>query len=65
MDKHVTNYNTIRTPIVKPIDNLKPEGNIEFVDRKPYQPAEKVIATRPKDNLFVSGEFTGELIILG
>lgn len=49
----------VREPLKKPIDHLKPEGEIEFVDKKPYKPAEKVVATKPQDNLFVSGEFNG------
>lgn len=51
----------VRTPMVKPVDHLKPEGEIEFVDKKPYKPAEKVVATKPQDNLFVSGEFNGNI----
>lgn len=46
--------------MVKPIDNLKPLGEMEFTNKEPYKPAEKVVATKPQDNLFVSGEFTGE-----
>lgn len=49
----------VRTPIKRPVDHLKPEGDIEFVDKKPFKPAEKVVATKPQDNLFVSGEFNG------
>lgn len=57
----MTSFDTVREPIKKPIDHLKPEGEIEFVDKKPYKPAEKVIATKPQDNLFVSGEFNGNI----
>lgn len=60
VDKHVTNIDTVREPMKKPIDHLKPEGEIEFIDKKPYKPAEKVVATKPRDNLFVSGEFNGK-----
>lgn len=60
IDNHVTNVETIRTPMKKPIDNLKPEGNIDFTPKQPYKPAEKVVATKPQDNLFVSGEFEGK-----
>lgn len=59
IDKRVTNYDDIRLPVKKPIDNLKPEGDIDFADKVPFRPAERVIATRPQDNLFVSGEFEG------
>lgn len=45
----------------KPIDHLRPEGEIEFIDKHPYKPAERVIATKPQDNLFVSGEFNGKV----
>lgn len=60
IDKQVTNIEDVRSPVKKPIDHLKPEGDIEFVDKTPFKPAEKVIATKPQDNLFVSGEFNGK-----
>lgn len=53
-------FDTVRTPMKKPVDHLKPEGDIEFLDKQPFKPAEKVIATKPQDNLFVSGEFNGK-----
>lgn len=56
----MTNYETIRTPTVKPVDNLKPTGEMEFTEKKPFKPAEKVVATKPQDNLFVTGDFTGK-----
>lgn len=59
IDNQVKSFDTVRTPMKKPVDHLKPEGDIEFVDKQPFKPAEKVIATRPQDNLFVSGEFNG------
>lgn len=62
VDNHVTSFDTVRTPMKKPIDHLKPEGDIDFSDKKPYKPAEKVIATKPQDNLFLSGEFNGNFI---
>lgn len=49
----------MRTPTKKPIDNLKPEGKIDFTDKTPYKPAEKVAPTKPKDNLYVTGDFNG------
>lgn len=55
----MTSFDTVREPMKKPIDHLKPEGEIEFVDKKPHRPADKVVATKPRDNLFVSGEFNG------
>lgn len=57
IDNKVTNYDVIRTPAKKPVDNLRPEGDIDFAEKVPYKPAERVIATKPQDNLFVSGEF--------
>lgn len=54
----------VRTPMKKPVDHLKPEGDIDFTDKKPYLPAEKVVATKPQDNLFVSGEFNGNYFTL-
>lgn len=59
IDNQVTNYEVIRTPAKKPVDNLKPEGEIDFVDKVPFRPAERVVATKPQDNLFVSGDFQG------
>lgn len=59
IDNQVTNFDMVRTPVKKPVDHLKPEGDIEFTDKKPYKPAEKVVATKPQDNLFLSGEFNG------
>lgn len=56
----MTSSDTVRGPMKKPVDHLKPEGEIEFIDKKPYVPAEKVVATKPQDNLFVSGEFNGK-----
>lgn len=60
IDKQVTSFDMVRTPMKKPVDHLKPEGDIEFVDKQPFKPAEKVLATKPQDNLFVSGEFNGK-----
>lgn len=60
IDNQVTNMDMIRTPMKKPVDHLKPEGEIDFTDKKPFRPAEKVVATKPQDNLFVSGEFNGK-----
>lgn len=59
IDNKMTNYEVIRTPAKKPVDNLKPEGDIEFLEKVPFRPAERVVATKPQDNLFVSGEFQG------
>lgn len=59
IDNKVTNYEAIRTPAKKPVDNLKPEGDMDFADKVPFKPAERVVATKPQDNLFVSGEFHG------
>lgn len=53
----------VRTPAVRPVDNLKPEGNIDFSKKQPFKPAEKVTPTKPQDNLYVSGVFEGILII--
>lgn len=58
-EKIVTDYEVIRSPVKKPVDNLRPEGQIEFVEKVPFKPADRVVATKPKDNLFVSGEFQG------
>lgn len=63
IDNQVTNVDILRTPIKKPVDHLKPEGDIEFTDKKPYKPAEKVVATKPQDNLFLSGEFNGKFYL--
>lgn len=63
IDNQVTSFDTVRSPLKKPVDNLKPEGEIEFVDKKPFKPAEKSVATKPQDNLFVSGEFNGKLLL--
>lgn len=63
IDNQVTNVDMLRTPIKKPVDHLKPEGDIEFTDKKPYKPAEKVVATKPQDNLFLSGEFNGKFYL--
>lgn len=59
IDKKVTSFDSVRTPMKKPVDNLKPEGVMEFKPKDTFKPAEKVIATKPQDNLFVSGEFNG------
>lgn len=64
IDNQVTSFDMVRTPAKKPVDHLKPEGDIEFTDKKPYKPAEKVIATKPQDNLFLSGEFNGKFYYL-
>lgn len=58
-DKKVTSTDTVRLPAIKPVDNLRPEGTINFVHKQPFQPAEKVTPTRPHDNLFVTGDFDG------
>lgn len=58
-DKKVTTVDTVRLPAIKPVDNLKPEGTINFGPKQPFQPAEKVTPTRPHDNLFVTGDFDG------
>ncbi|XP_031631777.1 uncharacterized protein LOC116346019 [Contarinia nasturtii] len=57
IDNQVTSFDMVRTPMKKPVDHLKPEGDIEFTDKKPYKPAEKVVATKPQDTLYLSGEF--------
>lgn len=58
----VTSFDMVRTPIKKPVDHLKPEGDIEFTDKTPYKPAEKVVATKPQDNLYLSGELNGNFL---
>lgn len=57
--KNVTNVEQIRTPAKKPEDNLKPEGTIEFTEKTPFKPADRVTATKPKDNLVITGDFEG------
>lgn len=64
IDKKVTNIETVRLPAIKPRDNLKPEGDFDFVSRQPFQPAEKVTPTRPQDNLYVTGGFDGKMATL-
>lgn len=59
IDKKVTAIDGLRMPAIKPADNLKPEGIFDFGDKQPFRPAEKVVPTRPQDNLFVTGEFEG------
>lgn len=52
------------TQMTRQDDHFKLEGNIEFMNEQPCEPAEKVIATKPQNNLSVSGELDGKFFIL-
>lgn len=47
----------VRTPIKRPTDNLKPEGDFERPTKEEYKPAQRPIVKKPEDNLMVSGDF--------
>lgn len=57
IDNQVTNYEILRTPAVKPIDNLRPEGEFYSPEKEKFRPADRPQQFKPSDNLRPEGDF--------
>lgn len=57
IDQHITDVTQVRTPIKRPTDNLKPEGDFQRPEKTEFRPAERPTQVRPEDNLHPEGDF--------